>query len=82
MNELIIKNYINKMTITDVNSFAIKNDIYLSRGELEFIYNFIKNNYESIIKNKDIDMSLYKENFSLDNYSKINVLIAKYRHYL
>lgn len=49
MYKLLIAQYINKLTIDDVNKFAIKNNIYLSTDELNIIFITLKNNWETIL---------------------------------
>ena len=83
----IIENYINKLSLYDVNNFAIKNNIYLDKDELEFVYSYIKNNYKTIIDNKGyINLEQYKTKFSEENFVKINNLFneyyKKYKNYL
>ncbi len=75
----LIKNYVEKMTIEDVNNYALKNDIHLSKDELEFTYKFIKKNYEVLYANPNIDLSKFKSHYSDENYIKINKLIEKTR---
>ena len=68
------------MSIDTINNFAVKNNIHLSDNELEFIYSYIKNNYLKVIDNPDeLDISLYKNKFSEENYIKINNLITEYK---
>ena len=49
MKEDIIKKYIDKITISDINSFANKNNINLNNNELNIIYKYIKNDWKTII---------------------------------
>ena len=44
MYELVIREYVKKMTLDDINNFAYKNGILLPKGEDKIIYDFIKNN--------------------------------------
>lgn len=68
------------MSIDDINNFAKNNNIYLSNNELEFIYKYIKNNYLKLIENpNNFSLINYKDNFSNDNYIKINNLINEYK---
>ncbi len=79
----IIELYINNLRREDITNFALKNGINLSAEELEFTYDFIKNNYKDVLKNKEsFDFSKYKEKFSSENFSKIELLIKKYISYL
>ena len=77
--------YINNMSINDFNNMALQQGIELSDKELDFSYNFIKDNWLDIFNNYDsFDFSKYKNKFSNDNYEKICKLIddmyAKYGH--
>lgn len=79
----IIDLYINNLKKEDITNFASKNDINLSSSELDFTYDFIKNNYKDAIRNKDtFNLNKYKEKFSEENYLKIEKLIKKYISYL
>lgn len=79
--------YINNMTMEQLNEMALSNDIKLSNDELEFSFNFIKNNWKEVLTNhEDFDLGKYKNNFSDENYKKIeeliNVLKKQYGHLL
>lgn len=79
MNNIII-NFINNMKKEDILKFATKNNLYLSNQELDFIYSFIKNNHQSILKDpSSFDITLYKNNFSNENYQFISNLVNKYK---
>lgn len=79
----IIDLYISNLRREDVLLFARKNSIELSDHELDFTYNFIKNNYKEAIRNKDsFDLSKYKDEFSEENYFKIEKLLKQYINYL
>lgn len=67
------------MTKEDVNKFACSKNIILSENELDFLYNFIKKNYEALYANPNIDFSRYKHYFSNENYEKILSLIKDYK---
>lgn len=75
----LIKKYIDKLTINDVNNFALKNDIILNDQELSLIYNIIKNDYNKLLS-KDYDkvFNKLKDNVSYSNYEKIVSLFKKY----
>ena len=51
-----IKDYVSRLSIDDIDTFAQKNNICLDNEEIEFIYNFIKKNYEALLINPDIDL--------------------------
>ena len=68
--------YINNMTMDQLNEMALGNGIKLSNNELEFSFDFIKNNWKEVLVNKDdFDLSIYKNKFSEENYKKILQLI-------
>lgn len=75
----LIKNYVSKMTKDDVTMFTNKNGIYLSDSELDFVYRFIKKNYEALYANPNIDLSKYKNHFSEENYEKLIKLVNEYK---
>lgn len=73
----LIGNYVSRMNIEDVNNFLINNNINLSSNELNFCYDYIKNNWSKIL-NKEFNFNLYKDKFSDENYNKLNELINYY----
>lgn len=68
-----------KMTIQDVNNFAVSKNIFLSPEELQFVYDFIRKNWEQVIRNpKLLNLDRYKDKFSQDNFVKIKKLFMEY----
>ena len=67
MKKFIIKKYIDKLSIQNINNFALNNNIVLTEKELEYMYNLIKNNWEQILNNDD--PILLKLNGNVDNKS-------------
>lgn len=83
----LIEKYIKNMTIDDVKNFALKKGANLSENELIFTFNFIKSNYQNILKNPSLlDLERYKDKYTKENYEKIvkvfNEYNQKYSHYL
>lgn len=74
-----IKDYVSRLSIDDIDTFAQKNNICLDNEEIEFIYNFIKKNYEALLINPDIDLSRYRIYFKNDNFEKISTLLNEYK---
>lgn len=71
----------------DINNFAIRKNIFLNNDELNFTYDFIKKNWQDIIKNPNmLDIDRYKSKFSQENFPKVKQLlkesIQKYSSYL
>lgn len=76
----LIEPYINNIRKSDINNFALKNNINLNNNELDFIYNFIKTRYKEVLNNpNNFSLSRYKNNFSNENFVKINGLINRYK---
>ena len=75
----LLENYVNNLTIEKVNEIAIKNNIYLNKEELDFLYKFIKKNYEALYVNPNIDLNKYKNDFTEENFNKIIKLINSYK---
>ena len=75
----LIEAYVNKLTKQDILNFASKNNLNVTNEELDFVYNFIKYNYKTVLNNPNsFNLSNYKNNFSSENYNFINSLISKY----
>lgn len=76
----LIKQYIDKITLNNINDFAIKNNCFLNKNELNTLFYIVKNNYEEILKGHDQDsIKLLKENASVENYDKIIRLYNEYK---
>lgn len=77
---LILKNYINNLDKNTISLFAFKNNIFLSTLEVDYIYNTIKNNYETLLSNNYMQIfEEAKNHLSDDNYQKIYNLYLDYR---
>ena len=73
----------NKLTKEDIIAFAKKYQVYLNKQELDFVYQFIKNNNSEVLNNpKSFNLNKYKNNFTEENYNKLNTLYNKYSNYL
>ena len=84
---ILIKRYIDNMSVHDLNNLAISKGIALSSEELEFSYSFIKKNWQNILSNKGLfDIDKYKSKYSEENFIKIKNLykemLLKYGMYL
>lgn len=85
--KFLIKSYVDRLSMEDINNFLLKNNIYLNENELSFSFKFIKENWDKIISSPNmINLESYKNNFCEENYIKINNLYkdyyAKYHKYL
>ncbi|MCI9084060.1 MAG: hypothetical protein HFH46_00395 [Bacilli bacterium] len=80
MNSLIGQ-YVNKLTINNINDFALKNNINLSENELNVLLNVAKNHYREVLNGNDLEVINYlKDNLSKDNYDKIISLYNEYKN--
>lgn len=75
----LIEKYMNKMTVNDVNNFAISKGVNLNNEELQFTYEFIKKNYKTILGNPSLlNLDLYKNKFSPENFEKVKKILNEY----
>lgn len=50
MYEILIKEYLKKLTLNDIKNFALKYNFKLQPNEDKIIYNFIMNNWKEVYK--------------------------------
>ncbi len=75
----IIERYMNKLSKTDVDNFAQKNNIFLNAEELDFTYQFVKKNWHTVIANpSSLNLDRYQDKFSEQNLIKIKKLFKEY----
>lgn len=79
MNYILLKDYINKLTIDKLNEIAINNNIYLNKKELNIIYKYIKERYLEFINNPNIIINELKKELSIDNYDKLLAIYNQYK---
>ena len=87
MKEKIIKNYIDSLSINDINKFAINHNIILNQKEQNYLYHIIKNHWHTIIfGNPHNVLNDLRKNFNSQKYQQIYQLYQtyknKYSHYL
>lgn len=76
----LVEGVVNKLSLNDIFNFANKNSVNLSNDEANFILNFLKNNWYSLLKNQNIDiLNNYKAHFSHENFLKIKELLEYYK---
>ena len=77
----IIKNYIENITINDINNYLSNHDILVNDNELSFIYKYIKNNWETIFNNiNDFNIDDLQNNFRYEIFIKLKELINSYKN--
>lgn len=75
----LVKNYMNNLTKEQVNDFALKNNVSLSSEELNFTYDFVKKNWEIILRNPNLlNLERFRNQFSSENFGKIQKLFQFY----
>lgn len=81
MIEKLIIQYIDRMTLSDIDDFARKNGIVLTNDELDLVYYHIKNNWRTIVYGnpKPILEDLKSKVDSL-TYQKIENLYVEFRN--
>lgn len=87
MNQIIIKHFINKLTLKDITNYCKNQNINLNDKELDYIYKIIKTNWYTIIYKNPIQIfKKLKENINPNEYIKIEKLFIesknKYKNYL
>ena len=80
MNIYLISEYVNRMQKQDVNNFALKQGITLDNEELDIIYNYIKNNYKTLIYgNPKVILEKIKYQVKPLTYNKIENLYMQFK---
>ena len=77
----LITNYIEKLTKEEIMNFLNKNNINLNEQELDFTFNYIKNNYKTIINDIDsFNIDRFKDKFREEIHVKLTNLINEYKN--
>ena len=81
MKERLISEYVNRMTLEDVNNFALKNGINLKDNEINLIYDHIKNNWHTIVfGNPRGILDDLKEKLDSTSYQKVESLYIYFKN--
>lgn len=81
VKERLINEYVNRMTLEDVNNFALKNGIILKDKEVKVIYDHIKNNWRTIVfGNPRGILDDLKEKLDSTSYQKIESLYIYFKN--
>jgi len=80
MNIYLIQEYVNRLTKSDIEKFALKQGIVLEKEELDVVYNYLKSNYKTIIYGNPKDILLeIKGRVSPLTYNKIENLYERFK---
>ncbi len=75
----LVKKYINKLSIRDLEKFARMNNINYTKDELIVVYNFILNNYNELL-DENINVFLkIRDKISPELYKKLLNLYVEYK---
>jgi len=81
MKERLINEYVNRMTLDDVNKFALQNGINLKDDELKIVYTYIKNDWRTIcFGNPRGILDDLKSKIDINSYSKIESLYMFFKN--
>lgn len=77
----LIEEYVNRMSLEDINNFARKNGISLNEEELNLIYNHIKNDWRTIVHgNPRGILDNLKSKLSEESYNKIEQFYIQFKN--
>ena len=80
MYEVLIKEYLKKLSLNDINDFDTKNNMPLASGEDKIIYELIMNNWKDVYKGNSTNVfSTLKEKVSENTYNNVISLYNKYK---
>ena len=74
-----IKFYIDALTKNDIITFIKKNNYLVSDQEVDIIYTYIKNNYQSFLNNPEKELVYLKTLLSTNTYNIVLELYNKYK---
>ena len=76
----LIREYVNHLKENDIKTFAFKNGVELRNEEITIIYNYIKNDWKTIVYGnpRNIFMEL-KKSINGDTYKKIENLYYEFK---
>ncbi|MEG2322154.1 MAG: hypothetical protein RSB71_01515 [Bacilli bacterium] len=81
MKERLISEYVNRLTLNDVNTFALNNGIGLDNNELNLIYNYIKTDWHTIVYgNPRFILDDLKSKLDYTSYQKIESLYVYFKN--
>ena len=80
MYEVLIKEYLKRMSLKDINDFANKNNMPLEKNEDKIIYDFIMNNWMEVYKgDANKALSKLKQQVSSKTFNNIMKLYNDFK---
>lgn len=81
MYEALIKEYLKRLSLKDINDFAVKNKIVLQKNEDKIIYDFIMENWKEVYKgNAKLAFEKLKKTLSNETYNNVITLYNKFKN--
>ena len=75
----IIEKYMNRLTVEDIQKFALSKNCQLSEEELNFTFIFINKNWKDILSNPSVfEIDRYQKHYSPENFTKIKQVYNEY----
>ena len=74
----LIEGYINNMSIDDLIFFSHQENVFLNENEYTEIYDYVKNNWYVLIKNKEIVKKYLDDHFDKEKAVMIYEIYLKY----
>lgn len=80
MYEVLIKEYLKRLSLKDINDFANKNGTPLKPGEDRVIYNFIMNRWQDVYKGDAVGtLNELKNKVSPETFNNIMFLYNEFK---
>ncbi len=80
MYEVLIKEYLKRLSLNDINDFANKNNMPLNPGEDKTIYNFIMNRWQDVYKGDAVKaLSELKSSVSPQTFNNVMILYNEFK---
>lgn len=78
MMNILIENYIKKLTFDDFKYYLNKYNIIIDENTQKYFFNLIKNNIKDILKRPDYYLNIIKSKIDIENYNKVYSLYSTY----
>ena len=82
MYKALIREYVKKISLKDINDFAIKNNIAVKKEECKILYDFIKSRWEEIYDSDNFNFNCLKGKISDELLNNIFILYNKYKSFI
>lgn len=80
MYDVLIKEYLKRLSLKDIDKFALKNGVTLKTGENKIIYDFIMQNWQEVYKGDSNKAFLkLKEKVSKETYDEVIKLFNAFK---